>query len=359
MRNSVLYYPKVEFTTHEWVWSALLIWDRIYRIVPEGYEPNDSEIIKEFIKKTGDKYIKNIDPKQYSKEASDIFLKTLNGPEKWKWWAAALDESKQLNKQYVELHKDKADIKLRQMLLTNKSIEKDWLYVPHDIASVYMLFLANYIAKQNNLELTTDYNEAWCGSNFFKYDGNIDDMPIEDTKEMILVSSVSEIIPDNIKYLKPEALIKFLECSQKERSKFFNEIKSLNHEIGSCENLSIIKDIITDKVNEINIAKAEYKKKLKLLKFKSLVGVKSIMVPTLTSLACNLSNINSDLSNILSLAGMGVSIIAQFCDENEITKKERESWTYDYLFELDRISSKDKNLYHHDLNNNLNHFIRD
>src|SRR6266576_3973995 len=37
--NYALYYPTIEFQDYAWLWSASLLWDRIYRIVPKGYEP--------------------------------------------------------------------------------------------------------------------------------------------------------------------------------------------------------------------------------------------------------------------------------------------------------------------------------
>ncbi len=46
MSNYTLYYPTIEFRNSRWLWSAALLWDRIYRIVPEGYEPQDPRNIQ-------------------------------------------------------------------------------------------------------------------------------------------------------------------------------------------------------------------------------------------------------------------------------------------------------------------------
>ncbi|SRR6266478_3433885 len=40
--SSVLYFPSIEFRSVEWLKLALLLWDRIYRIVPPSYTPQDS-----------------------------------------------------------------------------------------------------------------------------------------------------------------------------------------------------------------------------------------------------------------------------------------------------------------------------
>lgn len=37
--DSILYYPHIEFQNEAWVKSCLLLWNHVYRIVPEGYTP--------------------------------------------------------------------------------------------------------------------------------------------------------------------------------------------------------------------------------------------------------------------------------------------------------------------------------
>lgn len=47
--DSILYYPHIEFQNEAWVKSSLLLWNHVYRIVPEGYVPNDSDDIKALV----------------------------------------------------------------------------------------------------------------------------------------------------------------------------------------------------------------------------------------------------------------------------------------------------------------------
>lgn len=44
-----MYYPHIEFQNEAWVKSCLLLWNHVYRIVPEGYTPNDSDEIKALV----------------------------------------------------------------------------------------------------------------------------------------------------------------------------------------------------------------------------------------------------------------------------------------------------------------------
>src|SRR5690349_9565357 len=41
MADSILYYPHISLRDLAWVKSSLLLWDKIYRIVPQGNIPTD------------------------------------------------------------------------------------------------------------------------------------------------------------------------------------------------------------------------------------------------------------------------------------------------------------------------------
>ena len=47
--NNVLYYPFIEIQDETWLKSALCIWDVVYRIVPAGYTPKDSDEVAEAV----------------------------------------------------------------------------------------------------------------------------------------------------------------------------------------------------------------------------------------------------------------------------------------------------------------------
>lgn len=73
--DSVLYFPSIEFQSDEWVKSSLLFWDKIYRIVPPDYAPNDSETVLEA---TRHSLIKNILlDKTYNFHEDDLFVRLL------------------------------------------------------------------------------------------------------------------------------------------------------------------------------------------------------------------------------------------------------------------------------------------
>ncbi|MDZ4153545.1 hypothetical protein, partial [Methylicorpusculum sp.] len=44
--SQALHYPSIEFNDVDALKRALLVWDRVYRIVPAGYQPNDQTEIQ-------------------------------------------------------------------------------------------------------------------------------------------------------------------------------------------------------------------------------------------------------------------------------------------------------------------------
>lgn len=50
--DSILYYPHIEFQNEAWVKSSLLLWNHVYRIVPEVMFPMIVMISKHWLMKT-------------------------------------------------------------------------------------------------------------------------------------------------------------------------------------------------------------------------------------------------------------------------------------------------------------------
>ena len=104
MVNYALYYPTIEFQSYPWLWSASLLWDRIYRIVPEEYETNDPENVR-ILTETGEIGIP-IHPDSYTKEVAEEFLNKIDSGE---LQAAALEFD--MPEAYSRVHQDKVDAK--------------------------------------------------------------------------------------------------------------------------------------------------------------------------------------------------------------------------------------------------------
>lgn len=146
MSNSILYYPTIEFRheDYQWLWNAALFADKIYRIVPPGYELNEPRNIRELCS-TGEIGIP-LSPVPYSKEASEEFSKFMDENHRK---AAALSLIEDDETEYIRIHSSKMDVKLLQDIFFKlKHIDEDenWLYASPHTVNFYMTFLANHIS---------------------------------------------------------------------------------------------------------------------------------------------------------------------------------------------------------------------
>jgi hypothetical protein len=65
-----MYYPRIEFPSVGWVKAALLYWDSLIRIVPDGMTPRDPPEVQQLVDA---RLIRNISPAPFRASASDVF----------------------------------------------------------------------------------------------------------------------------------------------------------------------------------------------------------------------------------------------------------------------------------------------
>lgn len=99
--NATIYYPTIEFKSKEWLWNACLLWDKIYRIVPEGYFPDDRSEIRKVIAEND--IVANIDPGKYATEIFEDFKKVIDESK----WACALSETDYMDETMFDCMKEK------------------------------------------------------------------------------------------------------------------------------------------------------------------------------------------------------------------------------------------------------------
>ena len=259
-------------------------------------------------------------------------------------------------------------IKLRNLILGGNVENSDWINVPRDIASIYMLYLANHIAQKNELSLSTDYTEAWCGSNFFQYDGNIDDSEYNGyTNEALAAITIGRFAPKGIMNITPIKLIEFRESSNQERKRFFQSIRDLSTKISSCKDTKVIGDIVDDYITELEDSKKDYVKRMKDIKIEHFFGVKTVMVPVLLDVIAAFTSLPDYLICRLKAIGVGIGIIGGFWDSKLTVSRERKNYECNYLMQLSECVSRSYRAnfmnihagYQQYINDNLNHFLRD
>lgn len=315
MSKSILYYPTIEFKREDyrWLWNASLLWDKIYRIVPPGYKLNEPRNIKELCS-TGEIGIP-ISPVSYAHEASVEFSDFMAENQN-KAAALSLVESEDLD--YIRIHLSKMDVKLlKDVFYKMKKINEDdnWLYANPNTVNFYMTFLANHIAQKNSLSLYTRNQELWTTTNYFLYNGDIQEMYmpsehyLEPSTEALLSIMIPDIFPSNILDVTPQEILKFREKRKDERNEFISVINHLQDELKKADAPEIVEVILNDEKKRIEDALRQYKKSLDIKQAIRFGGV----LTTTISLAVDALGYAPDIpelfKDILKSSGVWINVL--------------------------------------------------
>lgn len=346
MANYALYYPTIEFQNYTWLWSACLLWDRIYRIVPKGYVPDDPENVQ-VLTETGEIGIP-IYPDSYTKEVAEEFLKKIDSGE---WQAAALEFD--MPEAYARLHQDKVDIELRNMIIAKgqAAAHDEWLSVPTEFEALYMTYLAAQISRKNNLQLLSESAAAWTGSTFFKFNGEIEPCPIDEQTQQLATLVIRDFIPQNILDIRPQDLIGFRERYRDERQRFIAAIRDVAKAISECEDETVYKDRLEDLKKDIESSLTDYRGSMRALNVAGWTGIKSLSFPVVAKVATAIAGKDLDVSTlfIISTLGVGLGLVSGFSDWKQKRRKLDKDSDYSYLMHLQR-NWKGCARYNHDYN---------
>lgn len=233
----------------------------MYRIVPDNVIPDDHQDLQALLEEglVGSR----VDPARYAHETSNQFLSKLDG-----WGAAALTHVKRDSDRLVQIHKDKTDQRVYALFQeAGFKSDNEWLLVPTELASNYMLYLATEISKHNSISLVTGDWGAWTGSSYFRLNGKLDESITPETNPEILydpyslyILIVSQFVPLNIQKIPAEKIVMFRQRRQDEISCFRNAIEGLQSELANLDSEEICVDRVRDKTRALEKAMRDYKK---------------------------------------------------------------------------------------------------
>lgn len=354
-----LYYPTIEFQDYAWLYSAALLWDRIYRIVPSSYIPDDPDNIKALID-TGEIGIP-INPDPYAKEIAEEFIDKLRTEH---WDAAALTYD--IPEDYMRLHSDKVDVKLRELIVAQGEVQNnnEWLHVPVEFGAHYMTYLSNRVAEDNELSILTDSSPAWTASTYFKYDGGVQDFPMEDDTHLLAATVIRDFLPQNISTLRPKDIISYREKYRDERKRFMSAMRSAATRISACDDPHIVQDLIRDIKKDVESSLEDYRNSLKVLNITALAGIKSLTFPAAAKIASEVSGqgISVETLAIISGLGLGFGVVSGFSEWSQRRRNLSKESDYSYLLHLRRNWRKCamyNNDYNYDLCRQMEEFIND
>lgn len=332
MLKDALYYPYIGLKNPDLIKSMALLYNFIYRIVPDNVIPDDSEELQPLLEEGS--VGKMVAPEHYAEQASSEFLE---GIETWDAAALGFDEE-----EVSRLHENKIDQVVKR-LFVEAGFTKDnkWFHVPSELASNYMLFMARNISIKNDLALVTDNWGAWTGTNYFNLNGTIDEsvQPLGYGNEFIddpfgLFSMIiSGIYPINIDEIPTEKIVEFRKKRSDEINNFRLSISELHDEIKNTVDGDISIDRIERKAKELQEAANNYKKSADLITVKKWIGTFMAGVPAPVTL-CNIFKI--PVATVFGLASTCVAmggLYNTYAAKEEIKKLNKEN-PASFLIEL-------------------------
>lgn len=329
--NSILYYPHIEFQNEAWVKSSLLLWDYVYRIVPEDYTPIDSDEIKALMDADLVRSIK-LDDKD-REETFDEFLRLCDKLDnRLPAGLVPSDEDR--------IHPDKIDNRLYPYLdLIGEHFIDDfrWLHLSKELARGYMFKLSQVVARIRNLNRGTDDMDAWSISPFFCENANFGEfLQDPDAKGFFCSVTLEDVIPENIGDVSSHDLISFVNNRKDERKLLREKFNDFTNHLAMISNLDYAGQVEMDFVNELMKSKEDYRESMDKWKDIPALAVSTGVPVSLTALG-TLSAIQGNPFSLLRIAGSVVmGAICSYADFYRAKKKRDPSYS-SYLIGVDKL----------------------
>ena len=329
--NSILYYPHIEFQNEAWVKSSLLLWDHVYRIVPEDYTPIDSDEIKALVDADLVRSIK-LDDKD-REETFDEFLRLCDKLDnRLPAGLAPSDEDR--------IHPDKIDKRLYPYLdLIGEHFIDDyrWLHLSKELARGYMFKLSQVVARIRNLNRGTDDLDAWSISPFFCENANFGEfLQDPDAKGFFCSVTLEDVIPENIGEVNSCDLISFVNNRKDERKLLREKFNDFTSHLAMISNLDYAGQIEMDFVNELMESKEEYRKSMDKWKDIPALAVSTGVPVSLTAFG-TLSTFQGNPFSLLRIAGsLVMGAICSYADFYRAKKRRAPSYS-SYLIGVDKL----------------------
>ena len=276
--NCVLYYPSIEFQNIDILKKSLLIWDRVFRIVPRGYVPNDTAEIREAVASEAvvDLALDDGEKSQVAQRFLQFYedRKSLNN---CLVWPAGMD-----SESFTRLNPDKIDAKLLPLFeqLSRRLSHDGFLEIPHELAGGYMFYLAKAVAQKRSMGLVTDSADCWTVGTYFANDGNFDDWVYKEKADAYLCNlAIDDLLPDELEHVRIDKVLRFVEEHRGERTAFQKELKGLREAISTCNNKTHAKYIVGDFIKKYEKAKKDYRSAVGPFAKRELCSIFSVGLP--------------------------------------------------------------------------------
>ena len=281
MCNSILYYPNIEFQQEDYKWlvRASLFWDNIYRIVPDGYVPQDDAFVRALSAggKIGKKIYtrENIDAIEratafFMRDCEDILENYSRFYPNWR------DEVGQISMIHYSKMLGLLSSSLERANLVAQS-DSQWLYIPKYISDLYMTYLAKTIAVDQGLDLSTQNSEAWLAESRISMDRRYYEVDPALGHQISFPIYIRDIFPLETN-IKPDAILRFREDTEQQRHAFMRTLKVFTRRLENAQSIDEMRDIWNTEGQLIENQMSDYKRRAKVLKITKWVGAVTELV---------------------------------------------------------------------------------
>lgn len=281
--SHALHYPTIEFNDLDALKRSLLVWDRIHRIVPNGYIPEDQAEVVTAVS-AGAVQNLTIDDAEKSKAAHrflDFYALRESTDTRLVWPAGFSTET------FTRINPDKIDAKLLPLFeqLARRLSADGFLEVPHEHAGGYMFYLATAVAQHRALELTTDSSDYWAVGTYFANEGCFTEHLYDEHADAYLANlAIDDLLPNDLASVHIDSILRFREDTVELRNAFQRELKLLQEEISRCNNKKHARYIVEDFIKRFQRAKAEYRASLSFFRKSDVCSIFSVGLPVAASI---------------------------------------------------------------------------
>ena len=332
-----LYYPYIHLTNKNWLKHAFLFWDKISRIVPSSFQPQDDEDIIKIRQETDflddyhpDRYVVNDTFRNFAEylihnNHSFREIRHYYHDIRHHFHREHMQVFRYIKNRTMSsgsyIHIEKIQPELVEILLElglaipGENEWSSWIKVDNEIGAMYMTYLAKSISKDKSIPVVTDTTDYYLNDNTSNYRNRFE--------EKLGCLLIDVVMPQNINNVTMEQLINIRTKYDDQRLNFFNKINELSSTIPNIDNKSALEDALNHYLKTL----ANDTKELKRIYESN--GIDAMLKPLAISMPTALASLSSWIPAENKVLGFGVAsvgilygVVSYF---NELDRRHREA----------------------------------
>lgn len=252
--TSVLYYPHIEISDTNWLKTALLLWDNVYRIVPPSYAPLDSDETK-IAADAGLVRPVKLEQADLRGIVSEFqqFLKSL----------PFTPDGLEPDGHGDLLHPEKVDATLYPLLeqYARGGAKGGWIELPREIVRGYMFYLSAKIAERRQLARCTDNKQAYSLAAYFAEDANFSSYVYDRSAPGFYSSLIfDDVLPVDVSQISMDEVLRVATSTRDERVEFRTHLERFTTGLRECESKDHADAVLNDYKSDLLAAKDRLKR---------------------------------------------------------------------------------------------------